>query len=134
MIKDAEKLKQLNRQWATVVLLSNWSAGLAVAGISDQPADEFYNLPLFLAYGALGDFLIQLNFEQPYMPKDARNQLGNRMRYSRELLNWRDFDLVEEGRKARNELTHEGRLVTKQRCLHYIEGIESELRAWDVVK
>src|SRR5436309_2331751 len=61
MIKDAEKLKQLSRQWATVTLLSNWSASLAVAGISDEPADEFYNLPLFLAYGALGDFLIQLD-------------------------------------------------------------------------
>jgi hypothetical protein len=134
MIKDAEKLKQIERQWTTVVLLSNWSQGYAIAGINDQPADEFYNLPLFLAYLALGDFLAQLNLEQPYLPKDARHHLGERMRYSRERLNWRDFNLVNEGRKARNELAREGRLVSKQRCLQYIEGIEAELHAWGIVK
>jgi hypothetical protein len=68
------------------------------------------------------------------MPKDAKNQLGGRMRYSREVLTWRDFNLIEEGRKARNELTHQGRLVSKQGCLRYIDGIESELRAWNVLK
>ncbi len=46
---------------------------------------------------------------------------------------WQDYDLVNLGKVARNALAHEGEFASAPDCDKYIDAIESELRAWDVL-
>ena len=52
---------------------------------------------------------------------------------SQKLLPWQNYDLVDNGRVARNDLAHEAKLSSKADCLRFINAIEAELKAWGII-
>jgi hypothetical protein len=55
------------------------------------------------------------------------------MEASRSVLSWKDYDKIKNGKKDRNDLAHEAKLLSKDKCFEYIDAIETELRAWGVL-
>ncbi len=55
------------------------------------------------------------------------------MAASQNALPWQDYELINNGRDARNALAHQAKLLSKADCLRFIDAIESELKAWGVV-
>ena len=62
-----------------------------------------------------------------------RWELGAKMEASKSGLQWTDYDLVAEGKEARNDLAHEAKLLAKADCFRFIDAIEDELKAWGVI-
>jgi len=48
-------------------------------------------------------------------------------------LSWIDFDSVEKGRVARNDLAHRAKLASKNECRAFIEAVEVEFRNWGLI-
>src|SRR5262249_13401219 len=133
MIKDAAKIVEIQKEWATIVSLVNWSRGWMseAAYINETPPDEFYNLPLVLAYSTLDSVLDQFIDEGVFQCK--YRQLGRMMESAKTGIKWRNYDLVSEGREARNDLAHENAIVDKAHCLKYVDAIGNELRGWGLI-
>lgn len=102
--------------------------------INETPPEEFYNLPLVLAYGVLDQVLSDF-MEKGLFPSPNRKRplLGDKMIASRHHLQWRNYEFVEQGKNARNNLAHEGYLLGKFQCLEFIDAIENELNGWGVL-
>lgn len=96
----------------------------------DRP-EESYNLLLILAYSVLGQVLSQLQNEEVIAKKS--DKLGYMMKVSKITLTWQDYNTLDKGREARNDLAHGAILVEKNDCLKYINAIEVELKAWEVI-
>ena len=60
-------------------------------------------------------------------------QLGIKMAASQNAMAWKDYDLVNNGRCARNDLAHEAKLLSEVDCRRFIDAVESELKAWGIV-
>jgi hypothetical protein len=101
--------------------------------INETPPESFYNLPLLLAYAVLDQVLEEL-IDQGTIPwKGGRRLLGAKIAASRNVLLWKDYLLIDKGKAARNDLAHEARLLNRTECFRFIDAVESELRAWNVV-
>ncbi len=135
MIQDAAVRQSIVEQWATILRLCDPShRQVQIPGgsfFNELRPGESYNVPLLLAYGALDQVLGQLIAEGRFISK-AR-MLGARMEASRDVLPWRDYSLVDEGKNRRNDLAHKGKLLSEADCLRYIKAIGAELKAWGVV-
>jgi hypothetical protein len=59
--------------------------------------------------------------------------LGQKMAASKDKLQWTDYDLVAEGKCARNDLAHQAKLLSKADCFRFVDAIEGELKAWGVI-
>ena len=94
---------------------------------------EYRNLLLVLAYCVLDDALTALRKQGEFSCKGDDPSLGRQMDASRGNRLWQDYDLVNLGKVARNALAHEGEFASAADCDKYIDAIESELRAWDVL-
>jgi hypothetical protein len=92
--------------------------------------EEFFNLPLVLAYGTLDDALTVLDTQN--VLANERN-LGPRMEASKGFLSWVDFPTVWEGKERRNDVAHRAKLHSRQDCLRYIDAVGRELRAWGLI-
>jgi len=121
------------QQWQTICNLCKPSHRQYQVGdsfINETRPEDSYNLPFVLAYSLLDQVLSELKdagvFSSSWM-------LGAKMAASRPHLPWKDYDLVNTGKEARNDLAHQGRLLGKSDCLMYIEAIWIELRAWGVI-
>jgi hypothetical protein len=110
--------------------------------VNVDPPEEFYNLPLVLAYGALEDVLAQLLDERVFpWPKKRdgshikRPTLDNMMTASHThgAPQWVNYTKVNAGRVARNGVAHKGVLLTKPDCLAFIDTVEVELKAWSIL-
>lgn len=55
------------------------------------------------------------------------------MAASQSVLPWQDYDLVNGGKEARNNLAHDAVLTSKTDCLRFIDAVETELKAWGIV-
>jgi len=49
------------------------------------------------------------------------------------MLLWQDYKNITNGRNGRNDLAHEAKLLSKDKCLEYIDAIETELKVWGVL-
>ena len=98
------------------------------AFINETPPDSFYNLPLVLAYCALDDVMEAAIDQKLFACK--RRGLEARMAASMGSLNWKNYALVDTGRKARNDLAHRAIILNRERCLELIGAIEIEFKAW----
>jgi hypothetical protein len=104
------------------------SGGMGAVMINETPIDEFYNLPFMLAYSVLEDAIDFLDVSGKIAK--AGWKLGPRMEVAKTVLTWIDFALVDDGREKRNDLAHEAKLLPRKDCIHYIEAIGAELKAW----
>ena len=90
-----------------------------------------YNLPLVHACAVLNDTLLQLRDEGQFSCR--KFFLGALLHDSRLSLPWADWTFMSEIVYKRNSLAHRGNLVSANDCLRYIEAIENELTAWNIL-
>ncbi len=99
--------------------------------INETRPEDSYNLPLVLAYAVLDRVLRELRDQGAFTCNTWK--LGAKMAASQNVLPWQDYHLVDNGRVARNYLAHKAKLLSKADCLQFIDAIESELTAWNIV-
>jgi hypothetical protein len=139
MILDEGVLADIREQWAVVRRFSDpdyshQEIPIAGAGIVAMPPapDDFFNLPLVLAFSVLEQVLDQLK-AQGDVPA-TRNMLGVKMEASKRAgIPWLDYPAVEAGRNDRNDLAHRGRLIDKARCIEHVAAIDDQLKQWGIV-
>jgi len=134
MIHNRQTKSEIAQDWSVVRKLCNTAKTRYLPGfgvIVNTPPEEIYNLPLVLAYAVLDRVLNVLRDQGEFSCKSWK--LGAKMDASQNKLPWKDYCLVDKGRDARNELAHDAKLLSKADCLHFIDAIESELRAWSIV-
>jgi hypothetical protein len=96
--------------------------------------ESFWNLPFLLAYSVLDDVLTILRNEGAYTCSSRESQkLGLKMEASKSQITWQNYDLVSEGKDARNDLAHRAVIWPKEKCFTYIDAIEKELAAWGLL-
>ena len=139
MIKDPVVRAELEAEWKTVRALTNWHRVHMMMGgaVNVSPPEEFYNLPLVLAYSALDHALAQFIAEGVFGCKTSKGKpcynLGDKIKAAKTGLSWKDFTTVEEGQGVRNDLAHRTKLAGKKNCLRYIDAIEIEFRSWGLL-
>lgn len=135
MIKDIESKSKIGQDWVVVRKLEKMLASkkfLAGGRIMLQRVpDASQNLPFVLAYSVLDKVFKQLRKEGVIKCKGCG--LETMMKVSRSTLSWQNYDLVDKGRNARNDLAHKAILSEKDDCCKYINAIEVELKAWEVI-
>ncbi len=135
MIRDRQAKSEIAQDWRVVRKLCEGShhqwfvpgAGM----INETRPEDSYNLPLVLAYAVLDRVLRELRDQGEFTCKAW--QLGAKMGASKNALPWQDYDPVDDGRDARNDLAHQAKLLSKADCLRFIDAVESELKAWGIV-
>ena len=135
MIRDPKTKSEIAQDWRVVRKLCKagyrtWMIPGA-GSITEQRPEDSYNLPLVLAYAVLDRVLRELRDQGDFTCKAW--QLGKKMAASQNALPWQDYDLVNDGRVARNDLAHQAKLLSKADCLRFIDAVESELKAWGIV-
>jgi hypothetical protein len=139
LIRDPKVRAEIALEWSAVKKLSDHRArGYMIPGAyinEPEPPDGFYNLPFFLAFAVLDRVLAEL-IEQGTIRCSGRKpfQLGTKMGASKGVVQWQDYDRIDKGKAARNDLAHNARLISKAECLSYIQAIEAELKAWKVLE
>jgi len=137
MIYDQHVRSDILQEWTAVRKLCAGSHRQCMipggAFINETPPESFYNLPFLLAYAILDQVLTELIDQESIQCKQKKPLLGDKMAASLNVLPWQNYTLIEDGKTARNELAHEARLLTKNDCFAYIDAIETELKAWDVL-
>jgi len=133
MIRDSRARAVITQDWAGVEKLSKADDGYFYLDVfvSGTRLDESYNLPFLLAYSVLDQVLTELRQQGEFQCTSWF--LGAKMSASRDHLPWKDYDLADSGREARNLLAHEAVLLSKADCLKYIDAVRAELKAWAVI-
>lgn len=134
MIRDQQKKSEIAQDWRAVRMLCRPGDTYMLPGygvVAEDIPEALYNLPFVLAYAVLDRVLNELRCQGEFSCKDWR--LGPKMAASQKALPWQDYSIVNKGREARNYLAHEAKLLSKADCLRYIDAIESEIQAWNVV-
>jgi len=134
MIRDRKTKLEIAQDWRGVRKLCKaghrtWMVP-GTGSITETRPEDSYNLPLVLAYGVLDRVLNKLS-DQGAFPKEWN--LGPKMATSQNVLPWQNYDLVDNGRVARNDLAHKAKLSSKADCLRFINAIEAELKAWGII-
>jgi hypothetical protein len=102
--------------------------------VNETPPESFYNVPFMLAYAVLDQVLTEFMHQGIFKCRDRnRSMLGEKMNASRPSVRWQDYDLIEKGKFARNELAHEAKIVDRANCFIFIDAIERELKTWSVI-
>jgi hypothetical protein len=133
MIKDDVMRHSIREDWGGVrKLRQHESQSVLIPGagvvVGSSLPDAFWNLPFLLAYSVLDVVLTALRDEGNFECKSR--MLGQKMEASRARLPWQNYDVICEGKDARNRLAHEAELLPKKKCFEYIDSIELELAAW----
>jgi hypothetical protein len=134
VISYQNQKNEIAQEWATVKRLCRGGHGSIVRGgtfVQFNPPEGFRNLPLVLGYAVLDQVLNILISEGLFSCNSW--MLGPKMEASETVLPWHNYALVDAGKAARNRLAHEGKLLDDGQCLVFIEAIEAELKAWDVI-
>ena len=137
MITDPKILASIRSQWRVVKRFceSSHVQYLSPCGayINETPPERFFNLPLILAFSVLDQVLKEL-IQQGRVPHlNSSDLLGARMKSARSAIAWQNYSYVECGKKERNAIAHEGKLLDREACLAFINAIEIELCAWRVL-
>jgi hypothetical protein len=139
MITDPAALSFIRQQWTTVTRFRAGShrQSMIPGGpcINETPPESFFNLPMILAFAVLDQVLDEF-IDQGLVPRPPgrRPLLGTKMEVSRSAIHWHDYPRVERGKNERNGVAHEGRILDRKSCLDFIDAIESELRAWQILQ
>ena len=139
MIVNLEVKQSIITQWIALKALCRHgrSSYLPDFGqIIETTPERYFNLPFVLAYSVLDQVLLEL-VEQGVIKFKAAKRipgLGQMMFASNGPLKWLNYEVVAEGKTARNDLAHRATLIpTKAECFRFILAIERELLGWDVI-
>lgn len=137
VIADNSKKNEIQKSWNTVEELRKFDSfvpimpdGSALSASSLMP-EPYWNFPFFLAYAVLDDTLEILQSEGVF--NSGSWKLSLKMRASQSTLPWQDYQLVDAGREARNDLAHEAKFLSKKECFKYVRAVENELKAWNIL-
>jgi hypothetical protein len=142
MITDPAVQKNIAQQWSAMRVLCRSSHRQAIVApgvfINETPPDEFYNLSFILAYAVLDPILDALIDQGVFtiskiFQKKRLIPLGKKMNASRKYLPWVDYSQIEIGKNASNDLRHRAKVLAKSDCLLFIDKLEAELKAWNVI-
>lgn len=86
---------------------------------------------MLFAFSVFETTLKQLRDERIF--NEHRNGLKALMYSSQQYIPWQDFDLIDEAREDRNKVAHDQEILERGECWRFIDGIENELVAWNVV-
>ena len=134
MIHDTATRQDVARQWSVICKLCQESRRqYQIAGgiINETRPEDSYNLPFVLAYALLDQVLSEMCDQGLFLCSSW--QLGAKMAASKAALAWLSYGDVEAGKTARNELAHEGKLVSKNDCLRYVRAVGLELHHWKII-
>lgn len=134
MIRDAWRQADISHQWTVIERLVHWNRSAIGAGpvfVVETPPEEFFNLPLVLAYSCLEDALNHLIEECHFAC--AGRWLDDKMKAARNAGLFIDYAELELGRAARNEIAHEGALHDKKTCVRFVDAIGYELRSLKII-
>jgi len=135
MINNQDRKEEIVESWNAVRKLQNslvrcWmSPGGGM--INERAPDETYNLPFVLAYAVLDNVLSELREQGDIKSKSW--MLGAKMEASKDVLPWKNYDLVYNGKEDRNKLAHDAELIEKSECIKLIDAIEIELKEWGIL-
>lgn len=138
MIDDQDALTEIRNSWNGVRQLqsqirANTSFAFARGGVTvGNLSSMAHNLPLLHACAVLNDTLQQLCNEGKFACR--QRTLGALLHASKTELPWSDWDLIEEVKKDRNDLAHDGTLISVELCIQYINAIEEELVVFGVLQ
>ena len=99
--------------------------------INETRPTESYNLPLVLSYAVLDEALSILRDQGVFNCNDW--QLDKKMKASKDKLPWVNYNLIDEGKRARNKLAHRAELLSEAECRKYVSAVEAELKAWGLI-
>ena len=138
MIIDVAVLKDVRKEWATVMATRNMIKSnivFAFAGggyISPQFRSLAHSMTLLFGFTVLEHVLVQLRDEGHF--KCSSPFVGPLMDASKSNITWTNFDLVEEARTKRNEIAHNQQWIEINDTARYLDAIETELKDWAIIE
>ena len=135
---DVHVLDEFAEDWQGIQKLLKAITGkcrLVGSVIHNEPdaPEEAFSLPLVLAYATLDKALSELAESANYagFKVNPKTHLGVKMETSvRVGVLWIDYDTVEAGKQARNDVAHKAKFASKADCLQFIQAVEQELKSW----
>ena len=139
-VNDPVALAKLRESWKRVRQiqdqiarnLASASSGVIGGGVSNEFRNLSYSVAVLFAFSVLEDTLKQLAKEGVLNPRN--HGLKRLMKSSKKVLPWVDYRQVNKGRKDRNKIAHMREFFPRGKCWGYINAIEQELTAWQVLK
>ena len=138
MIQDHIIKHEIEEEWKCVRSFQsriqahlNASGGIGSIGATHQLRNISHNLTLLFAFSVLEKTLKQFRDEDVFL--ENRNGLKALMNSSRSTIVWQDFSLVDVAREERNKVAHDQVILDRSECWKYIDCIETELVAWQVI-
>lgn len=140
MIKDQKEIENLRKEWSGVRNIQakiqrhlNVGSVGAIGGVGSthELRNISHNLTLLFAFSVLEGALKQMHIEGMFKADNTR--VGTLMYASQKVISWRNFSLVDQARKDRNKIAHDQEIFGREKCWSYLDAIEAELVAWQVV-
>lgn len=139
MIKDPAFLAHVRAEWEAVRRsqdcvarnLASAMSGIGGIGQSHNFRNLAYALCLLCAFSVLEQVLIALRDQGAFVSRNS--QLGLLMLASAGILPWQNYELVDQGRIKRNDIAHRQAVIERADTWRFIDAIEAELRAWQIV-
>ena len=137
MINDNDAAREIQESWKGVITLRSKvkRAIMGAVAFGGTPAvfaaDAVNNLPFIHSCSVLNEALLQLAKEGKF--KCESIFLGKLVENSENALPWQDLDTMVELVARRNDVAHRGAILPRVECWRYIDAIEAELTAWNVL-
>lgn len=139
MIEDPAILAHVRAEWEAVrrskdcvaLNLASAMGGIDGIGQSHRFRNLAYALCLLYAFSVLEQVLVALRDQGAFVSR--KSQLGSLMVKSKGILPWQNYELVDQGRIKRNEIAHQQAVIERADTWRFIDAIEAELRAWQIV-
>lgn len=124
-------MNSIDDKWKIILSLLKTHTNAMVPGIGYVGLlipKEHFNLPFILAYSLLDEVLSEMRNNNVFTCSSW--MLGAKMNTSQTILPWVNYDVVNEGKDKRNDLAHQGVLLSQEECKKYISAIGIELKCW----
>jgi hypothetical protein len=135
MINNKTRKDEIVKSWNALRKIQNSLTRVYLAPgcgfINEKAPDTAYNLPFVLAFSVLDEVLSELSAQKTIRCKSRK--LGAKMEASINILPWKNYGLVDDGRDKRNDLAHKAIVISKAECLKFIDAIENELKEWGIL-
>ena len=90
-----------------------------------------YNLPLLLAFQALGVALLAARDAGHFAC--GSDYPGPLMDAAKDALPWIDWQALRDGLRRRNRVAHDGELCAADQCIQDVGQVEAQLAAWGII-
>jgi hypothetical protein len=138
LISDPAVRAELASEWDGVVRMRErmqtlvtgtfaFGAGITAPGV----ASVVYNLPLLLAFDVLRQVLLAARDQGLFSCRS--NHVGPLMDAGERAIPWLEWAELRAGVRRRNEVAHDGKLLSSVECIADIDRVKRQLAEWGVV-